>query len=170
MLGLDTVESVAHVIQIALTPVFLLSGIASLLGVLSTRLARVADRVDALAEQLEAAGPVDRRQLRLRLAYLRRRSHVLDAAVMMGTLGGVATSCAALLLFVGSLRDRPGASLFVAFGLALLFTMGALGAFLIEMLLASRGLRDQANCANVVGEAHEHSAEGVGEPTRGKSS
>ena len=49
MAGLATVESVAHVIQMALTPVFLLSGIASLLGVLSTRLARVADRVDALA-------------------------------------------------------------------------------------------------------------------------
>jgi cytochrome c biogenesis protein CcdA len=156
---------------VALTPVFLLSGIASLLGVLSTRLARVADRVDALADQLEAVEPVDRRQLldrqlRRRLAYLRRRSHVLDAAVMMGTLGGVATSCAALLLFVGTLRDRPGVSLFVAFGLALLFTMGALLAFLIEMLLASRGLRDQANCANEVGEMHELAAEGVGEPTQ----
>ena len=161
MLGLDTVESVAHVIQVALTPVFLLSGVASLLGVLSTRLARVADRVDALAEQLEADGPIDRRKLRRRLAYLRRRSHVLDAAVMMGTLGGVATSCAALLLFVGTLRDRPGVSLFVAFGLALLFTMGALVAFLIEMLLASRGLRDQANYANEVGEMHELATEGV---------
>ena len=169
MLGLDTVESVAHVIQVALTPVFLLSGVASLLGVLSTRLARVADRVNALAEQLEADAPIDRRKLRLRLAYLRRRSHVLDAAVMMGTLGGVATSCAALLLFVGTLLDRPGVSLFVAFGLALLFTMGALGAFLIEMLLASRGLRDQANCANAVEVAHGYAAEGVGEPTRGES-
>ena len=86
MLGLDSVDSVAHVIQVALTPVFLLSAIASLLGVLSTRLARVADRVDALAEQLETGGPVDGGRLRLRLAYLRRRSHVLDAAVMMGTL------------------------------------------------------------------------------------
>ena len=120
----------------------------------------LADRVDALAEQLEADGPIDRRKLRRRLAYLRRRSHVLDAAVMMGTLGGVATSCAALLLFVGTLRDRPGVSLFVAFGLALLFTMGALVAFLIEMLLASRGLRDQANYANEVGEMHELAAEG----------
>ena len=129
-------------------PVFLLSGIASLLGVLATRLARVADRVDALADQLETAGPVDSRRLRLRLAYLRRRSHVLDVAVMMGTLGGVATSCAGLLLFVGTLRDRPGVALFVAFGLALLFTMGALLAFLIEMLLASRGLRDQADSAD----------------------
>jgi hypothetical protein len=139
MFGLDTVESVAHVIQVALTPVFLLSGIASLLGVLSTRLARVADRVDALAEQLEAGEPIDRRKLQRRLAYLRRRSHVLDAAVMMGTLGGVATSCAGLLLFVGTL--------------------------LIEMLLASRGLRDQADYANKVGEMHELAAEGVDEST-----
>jgi cytochrome c biogenesis protein CcdA len=124
----------------------------------------VADRVDALAEQLEAGGSVDSRRLRLRLAYLRRRSHVLDAAVMMGTLGGVATSCAGLLLFVGTLRDRPGAALFVAFGLALLFTMGALIAFLIEMLLASRGLRDQANIATEAEDTHEHSVEGVGTP------
>jgi hypothetical protein len=56
MLGLDSVDSVAHVIQVALTPVFLLSGIASLLAVLSTRLARVADRVDALAEQRNEGG------------------------------------------------------------------------------------------------------------------
>ena len=78
-------------------------------------------------------------------------------------------SCAGLLLFVGTLRDQPGASLFVAFGLALLFTMGALVAFLIEMLLASRGLRDQADYANKVGEMHELAAEGVDEPTHVES-
>jgi hypothetical protein len=49
--------------------------------------------------------------------------------------------------------------------LALLFTMGALVAFLIEMLLASRGLRDQANSANEVGEALEQAADIAGEPT-----
>ena len=36
-------ETIAHIIQIVLTPVFLLSGIATLLGVFSNRLARVAD-------------------------------------------------------------------------------------------------------------------------------
>ena len=53
--------------------------------------------------------------------------------------------------------------------LALLFTMGALLAFLIEMLLASRGLRDQADYATEVGDMHELVAEGVREPTRGES-
>ncbi|MGH7046423.1 MAG: hypothetical protein ACREE2_08540 [Stellaceae bacterium] len=44
MPGLETpatpLELVAHIIQLALTPVFLLSGIATLLNVFSTRLAR----------------------------------------------------------------------------------------------------------------------------------
>jgi hypothetical protein len=47
-----------------------------------------------------------------------------------------------LLLFVGVLRDQAGISLFVAFGSALVFTIGALALFLTEMLLASRGIRD----------------------------
>ena len=93
--------------------------------------------------------------MRARLVYLRRRSHILDAAVMMATLGGAATSIAALLLFVGTLRDQAGISLFVAFGLALLFTVGALGAFLIEMLLASHGIRDLAAKADEIGEPAE---------------
>ncbi|MGC2306474.1 MAG: hypothetical protein WA447_24380, partial [Candidatus Binatus sp.] len=94
---------------------------------------------------------------------------LVDRGVRVWELGGVATSCAGLLLFVGTLRDQPGVSLFVAFGLALLFTMGALVAFLIEMLLASRGLRDQADYANKVGEMHELAAEVVDEPTHADS-
>ena len=108
-----------------------------------------------LAERLETAEPVQRSRLEARLTYLRRRSHVLDAAVMMATLGGIATSFAGLLLFVGTLRDQAGISLFVAFGFALLFTMGALLAFLIEMLLASRGIRDLATSASEEGDAAE---------------
>jgi hypothetical protein len=167
---LDSVDSVAHVIQVALTPVFLLSGIASLLGVLSTRLGRVADRVDSLAERLETAEPIQRSRLERRLTYLQRRSHVLDAAVIMATLGGIATAVAGLLLFVGTLRDQTGISLFVAFGFALLFTMGALLAFLIEMLLASRGIRDLANSAGEEGDAaeppHDEEGQGAAEPSR----
>jgi hypothetical protein len=149
----ESVDSVAHVIQIALTPVFLLSGIASLLSVFSTRLGRVADRVDVLSEKLEDAAPTERVRFQERLTYLRRRSHVLDAAVLLGTLGGAATCLAALFLFVGTLREETGVGvLFVSFGLALLFTVGALAAFMIEMLLASRGIRDRVAKADEVGD------------------
>ena len=67
--------SVVHIIQVALTPVFLLTGLAMLLNVFSTRLARVADQVDALAQAVRGRGRGDRgRLLSLRLTHLRRRS------------------------------------------------------------------------------------------------
>ena len=68
----------------------------------------------------------------------------MDLAVVLGALGGGATCGATLTLFVGALRDRAGASiLFILFGLAVLCTLGALIAFVVEMLIAGRGLREQ---------------------------
>ena len=141
-----SLESVAHVIQLALTPVFLLSGIAALLNVFSTRLGRVADQVDAVAARLDDAREGDTSALRLQLAYLRRRSRALDGAVILGALGGVATSCATLTLFLGAIRNSGAAwLLFILFGLAVLCTIGALTCYCYEMLIASRGLRARAD-------------------------
>ncbi len=142
------VETVAHVIQIALTPVFLFSGVATLLNVLSTRLARVADRVDAIAARLEVADERDRRNVERRLAFLQRRSKALDIAVILAGLGGMSTLLAAGLLFVDGLRERAGVALFIAFGAALLLTIGALAGYLYEMMLASIGIRHEATSAS----------------------
>lgn len=139
-----SLDSVAHVIQVALTPIFLLSGIAALLNVFSTRLGRVSDRVDQLAQQVAGANPQEARRISALLAFQRRRSQILDVAVVLGAIAGGATCGATLTLFVGALRDRSGASiLFLLFGLAVLATLGALMAFVAEMLLAGRGLRDE---------------------------
>ncbi len=143
----DKVETVAHVIQIALTPVFLFSGVATLLSVLSTRLGRVADRVDAVSDKFDGAEPRERVRLGLRLAYLRRRSLALDFAVILAALAGMSTLLAAGLLLIDDLRDSAGATLLVAFGLALLLTIGALSGFLYEMMLASGGIRREAIAA-----------------------
>ncbi len=168
MLGsTGTIEGVAHVIQVALTPVFLLSGIASLLGVFSTRLARVADRVDLLSQKLDIAEGVELAKLQRRLAYLRRRSHALDAAVLLGAVAGGATCLAAFLLFVGTLRDSTVESLlFTAFGFALLCTVASLTAFLVEMLMASRGIRDRVDDQK---RAREPVRSGDGTPSPGEA-
>jgi hypothetical protein len=139
---LSALESVAHTIQVALTPVFLLSAVAALLNVFSTRLGRVADRVDLLTQALAGADAKQAAHLAVQLAYLRTRSLWLDAAVVLGTLAGAFTCVATLTLFVGALRETTGVSiLFAAFGIAIACTTGALAAFLAETLLAGRGLR-----------------------------
>ena len=93
MLNQSSVESVTHVIQVALTPVFLLTAVAALLNVFSTRLGRVADRVHQVSANLQSSMTTDAHLL---LKYLRRRSLVLDVAVVLATIAGMATSGAAL--------------------------------------------------------------------------
>src|SRR5437899_13102073 len=100
MFGIDSggsaLDPVAHIIQVALTPVFLLSGIATLLNVFSTRLARVADRVHRVREALDGADLHQTKPLAEQLAFLHRRSIALDVAVVLGALGGAATCGAGL--------------------------------------------------------------------------
>lgn len=144
MPGFDSssLDNVIHVIQVALTPVFLLTALAALLNVFSTRLGRVADRVDQVAAKLQSATAADAEFLSAQLDYLKRRSLVLDVAVVLATIAGVATSGAALVLFVGALREAIVRSmLYVLFGGALLFSIAALFAFAVEMMMAGRGLR-----------------------------
>ena len=130
-----SLQDAAHVVQLALTPVFLLSATATLLGVFSTRLGRVADRVHALAILTGDDHVAE-------LALLKRRSRILDVAVVIAALGGGLTCVAVLILFLSELRETAAAQyLFLSFGGAIVLTMGSLGAFVTEMLLTARGVR-----------------------------
>ncbi len=132
----DTLDAAAHVVQLALTPVFFLSGIAALLNVFASRLGRVADQTDALAHTGHDAA----RDARLRL--LRLRSRALDVAVVLAALAGAFTCSAVLVLFLGELRGKGAANLlYLFFGGGIVLTMGALVAFVVEMLMAATGVR-----------------------------
>jgi uncharacterized protein DUF2721 len=135
-------DIIAHVIQVALTPIFLLSGIATLLNVFSTRLARVADRVDQIMKAMEGCDQNEMAALAAQLHRLHWRSLALDAAVILAAIGGAATCASVLTLFVGGLKEAPiAAMLFTTFGLAVACTFGAIAAFTVEMLMAGSGVR-----------------------------
>jgi|HubBroStandDraft_2_1064218.scaffolds.fasta_scaffold450006_2 hypothetical protein len=134
-----------HIIQIALTPVFLLSGIATLLNVFSTRFARVADQIDALVKSVDGGEAPADAMLKYRLAVLRRRSRALDVAVVLAAAGAALTCAAVLALFVGEAGGPAVATmLLTCFGLAIACTLAAIGAFTTEMLLANRRVRAEA--------------------------
>ena len=132
-----TLDVAARIVQLALTPIFLLTGLASLLNVFAARLGRVADRVDLLAAEPE-------RHAR-QLLVLRRRSKLLDLAVLSTSLAGALTCCAALSLFVGALNRAPTGQLLLAlFGAAVTCAVVALGVFAFETILSSRAVREVA--------------------------
>ena len=101
----SSLDLVAHVIQVALTPIFLLSGIATLLNVFATRLARVADLVAQITKAMEQADPDESADLARQLLALRRRSIALDAAIVLGAIAAAATCASVFTLFVGALRN-----------------------------------------------------------------
>jgi len=135
-------DFIAHIIQVALTPIFLLSGIATLLNVFATRLGRVADRVEQITKAI-AVGESDASvELAQQLSHLRRRSIVLDIAVVLGAIAAASTCASVFTLFVGALRNATVASvLLTTFGIAIVATISAIAAFTTEMLMAGSGVR-----------------------------
>jgi Protein of unknown function (DUF2721) len=135
------VSAVAHVIQLSVAPVFLLSGVGTMLVVLTNRLARIVDRTRTLEQQLaEAAraGETVERQLE----RLHRRAYLINWALSLATL------CALLIcgvigsLFVGAfLRVNVARVVAIAFVIAMAALVGALLNFLREIFLATSGLR-----------------------------
>ena len=139
----DAIDSTAHIVQVALTPIFLLTGAGTLLNVFNTRLARVSDHHEHNADLLRAQP--DQAQRELLEAHQRRlgqRLVALDAAVGLSALGGAATCGTAFILFLGGIQDKGVASsLVISFGFALLCVVGGLAAFLVDTLLAWHGIR-----------------------------
>lgn len=135
MQSLSSITSVAHVIQLAVAPVFLLTGVGAILAVLVNRLGRVVDRFRAL-ERSEAAATA-----RVEMGILERRARLIHWAI------GLCTGCALLVciviacLFLGSVTaldlSVPIAVLFV---LAMLSLVAGLLCFLREIALATGGI------------------------------
>lgn len=141
-LGPHSPDDIAHIIQVSLAPAFVLAALAQMLNVFSARLARIADKVNTTARDLEKADAAEARHLSRQLTFLRRRNFLLDTAVVLVCLSAVMVLSSILTLFVGALRDTAAASvLFTCFGAGLFLTICALGAFLTEILMAGRGIR-----------------------------
>ena len=137
------IDGLAHLIQIALTPVFLLTGIGNLLGVFNARIARVADHITHVTGLLNSVASSDERaRLQAHLVRLTQRASMLDAAVALGAIGGCSTCSAALMFFLGSVSQSGGDSWLIGlFTVALSCTVGSLVAFFADSLLAWHGLR-----------------------------
>ena len=138
MQALATIPSVAHVIQLAVAPVFLLTGVGAILAVLVNRLGRVVDRFRALERGLADAGAAALPQHEVEMTILTRRARMIHWAI------GLCTGCALLVcvviatLFVGSVSGAD-ISVVVAglFVMAMLSLVSGLLCFLREIALAT---------------------------------
>src|SRR5256885_12950292 len=75
------ISGIAHVIQLAIAPVFLLTGIAGLLGVMTNRLARVIDRAQRLEDKIDTLDPAARARADTQLGVFVRRARLASWAI-----------------------------------------------------------------------------------------
>lgn len=138
------INDVGHAIQLALAPVFLLTGIAGILNVMAGRLARIIDRGRQLTEGPQPAAAPSVMPVLEELVSLERRRHFASAAITACTLSAllVCTVIAALFLevLVGLELKWLAGILFTGSTLALVV---GLGYFLREVHLATLTVRIQ---------------------------
>ncbi|MBL8516945.1 MAG: DUF2721 domain-containing protein [Betaproteobacteria bacterium] len=133
---------VSHAIQLALAPVFLLTGIAGLLNVMAGRLARIIDRGRKLTEQPVPPPFQAPEALRAQLELLERRRHFASAAITTCTSSALLVCMVVAALFLEVLLQAQFKWLIgVLFTAATLTLVVGLAYFLREVHLATTTIR-----------------------------
>lgn len=139
--GIEVVD-IAHAIELALAPVFLLSGIWVFLGVLANRLARIVDRARNMEKELRLPEARDAARLRGQLQALAKRARYINIAITLGTIAALLVALVIALLFSSTFIPLnlapPLALLFV---LAMAALVAAFVSFLVEVRVAIAVLR-----------------------------
>lgn len=115
---MSEVSAVARVIQLAVAPVFLLSGIGAMLAVMTNRLSRVIDRARALEGRLDGGTPAAVVALQGELAILSRRAKLVSRAITLCTTTALLICTVIAVLFLSAFvrfdTSIPIALLFIA--------------------------------------------------------
>ena len=136
------VSTIAHLIQLAIAPVFLLAGIAGILNVLAQRLARVVDRARQLEAEFHSMDEGTRSRAMDELCILDRRMTVVNNAISACTASALFVCLVVAILFVADLAEFGFAkTIALLFILAMLLLIVGLVLFLYEIRLAMRSLR-----------------------------
>lgn len=129
----ENVTTVSHVIQLAVAPVFLLTGVGAILSVLASRLGRVVDRFRVLLEGHHQNEPKVMREMYL----LSLRASWVHRSITLCTMSALFVSIVIGALFVSSeIRLDSSHLVSLMFILAMLCLILGLSCFLREIYLS----------------------------------
>ena len=136
------VADIAHIIQLAVAPVFLLSGVGVTLTVLTNRLSRIVDRARVLEERVAGATETLRTALNADLRTLASRARYINWAITLTTCCGLLVCLVIVSLFVGYFLSLDlSKTIALLFIVAILAFVVAFVSFLREIFLATSSLR-----------------------------
>lgn len=137
------ISDIAHVVQLSVAPVFLITGIGAMLSVLSFRLSRAVDRARVLETLLPAVTePARSAPIQEELCVLSQRTRLINWAITLCTTSALLVCTVIMALFIGALVDLQVATVIsVLFIVSMAALICSLLAFLWEIRLATAHLR-----------------------------
>jgi hypothetical protein len=129
------------VIQLAITPVILLSGVGALMITLTNRMGRIVDRTRLLAAQVHGAKADERGHFEGQLEIMWRRARLIRRAVMFAGMSMLLSCLLVMVIFVdASIQREFGLEMVVVFAASVLCLIAALVAFLRDIVVSLHAL------------------------------
>ncbi|MES2691989.1 MAG: DUF2721 domain-containing protein [Verrucomicrobiota bacterium] len=130
------------VIQLAITPVILISGVGALMLTLTNRMGRVVDRTRTLAKDLRQASAVERAHVESQLSIMWRRAKLVRVAVTFAGMSMLLSCTLVMAIFIDVTVARDfGLQLVVVFLASVMSLIAALAAFLRDVFMSLWALR-----------------------------
>lgn len=140
----DAIINSAYIIQLAVAPVFLLTGVGAMISVLTNRLGRIIDRARVMQHRYADPSLVvrERQDIHAELALLSQRARMVNWAIGLCTSCSLLVSLSIMTLFLEALAHRHFIGVVpLLFILAMSAFICGLLCFLREIMVATAGLR-----------------------------
>lgn len=138
------INSIAEIIELSIAPVFMLTGIAGILSVLSHRLSRVIDRtrvVKRFIHEIKSQENLD--VLKREADSLSKRTKLINFAIRLSVGSALAICVVIMSLFIGDLAVyNLGTLIAVLFVLAMLLISTSLLLLILEVSISTRNMQD----------------------------
>ena len=129
------ISELIPVLQIAVGPVILISGVGLLLLTLTNRLGRAVDRARQLRQELRAVPEGDRHRLSSQVEIIYRRARLLRLSIIMSGLSVLLVAILIIVVFLTVLMKLE-----VAMAIALLF-IGCMASLIVSLIAFIRDIQ-----------------------------
>jgi Na+/melibiose symporter-like transporter len=130
------------VLQIAIAPVILISGVGLLLLSLTNRFGRAVDRTRQIHHEMRAAAAAERPRLADQVGVIFRRARLIQLSIIMGALSALFAAMLILALFFTALMKWESALVISLFFVGCLISLVAsLITFIMDIRLSLHALK-----------------------------
>ena len=145
---MESLSSLLPIIQLAITPVILISGMGALMITLTNRMARIVDRTRVVAELIPAADPDERRHLESQLDIMWGRALMIRRAVTFNGLSMLLSCLQVVALFGAAMFEwRMRGVILCLFAGSILMLTASLVDFLRDIFVSLHALHLQVERA-----------------------